>query len=607
MREIELLAPAKDYDAVRAAIDYGADAVYMGATRFGARAVACNSIEDIALSVEYAHQYGARLYATLNTLIYERELAEAESVAREVVGAGVDALIVQDMAFAKMDLGVELHASTQMCNASVDHCRFLSDSGFSRVVLERNLTLDRIREIGEGCGAELEVFIHGAICVGYSGRCLLSRAMNPQRSGNRGECSQPCRLSYDLCDGSGRRVIEGKHLLSVKDLNLTNHIGDLLDAGATSLKIEGRLKDLSYTKNIVAHYRGVVDRAIAEREGFCRSSRGVSKVDFTPIPSKSFSRGETTYMLEGSRRGVASFDTPKALGEVVGEIVGCRGGRLEVRLRGEVATGDGVCFVGSEGLVGSSVNRIDDNRWITLNRAIEARSVVVGRELYRNYDRLFEASLASSRVRRVIGVEGLLSCDDGVVKVCYRDVDGYEAMATLSDYFGAAKDIDKMSKMIEMQLMKSGDTIFDVERVDISGWSGEFIPSGALAALRREALTKLREVRLRGASEAKHRVYRPMDVSYPERRVGGEVGVTNSLAAAFYRDHGVEQIDDSWECAESLEGRSVMVSDYCIRREIGECLKEGSRLDRELYIERGGDRFRVDVDCVRCQMRLVKV
>ena len=319
VKSIELLAPAKDLQAAVAAVDYGADALYIGGARFGARHAAGNSAEEIARAVEYAHQYGVRVHATLNTLLYDGELAEAERQARELIAAGVDALIVQDMALRRMNLPVELHASTQAATRTPEQALFLERCGFARVILERALSFDEIRAIRAACGGDLECFVHGAICVGYSGRCFLSRSMS-ERSGNRGACSQPCRLTYDLVDESGRTVVKGRHLLSVRDLNLSDRIGELIDAGITSFKIEGRLKDVGYIKNVVSHYRQRIDRELASRPGFCRSSVGESRPDFQPDPSKSFTRGESEYFFDGRRAGVASFDTPKAVGEFVGRV-----------------------------------------------------------------------------------------------------------------------------------------------------------------------------------------------------------------------------------------------------------------------------------------------
>ncbi|MDE7070138.1 MAG: U32 family peptidase, partial [Alistipes sp.] len=344
LETIELLAPARDFEAAVAAVDYGADALYMGGARFGARHAAGNSAETIARVAEYAHQYGVRVHATLNTLLYDDELEAAERQARELIAAGVDALIVQDQAFRRMNLPVELHASTQMCNRTPEQARFLERCGYARVILERALSLDEIRAVRAACGVELECFVHGAICVGYSGRCFLSRSMS-ERSGNRGACSQPCRLPYDLKDAGGRTILGGRHLLSVRDLNLSARLGELIDAGISSFKIEGRLKDVGYIKNVVAHYRREIDRALLERPRLRRASDGESVPDFRPDPAKSFTRGESEYFFGGRRRGVASFDTPKAVGQPLGRVSQVGRGWFRLEKPADLAPGDGLCFL----------------------------------------------------------------------------------------------------------------------------------------------------------------------------------------------------------------------------------------------------------------------
>ncbi|MFI3248275.1 MAG: U32 family peptidase [Rikenellaceae bacterium] len=607
MREIELLAPAKNYDSARAAVDHGADAIYIGGAKFGARVAAANSVEDIARAVEYAHKYGVRLYATLNTLLFESELGMAEDAARDIVAAGVDALIIQDMAYARMNLGVELHASTQMCNMTGEGVKFLEELGFSRVVLERNLSLHDIERIRRVTNVELEAFIHGAICVGYSGRCLLSKSMSP-RSGNRGECSQPCRLNYDLVDRAGRKIMESKHLLSVKDLNLTTRIGAMIDAGVNSLKIEGRLKELSYTKNIVAHYRSVVDEVIADRGGLVRSSSGRSKIEFEPNPAKSFSRGETLYLFDGKAQNVASLDTPKALGEYIGGVSARRKDSFKVKSRRELATGDGLCYLSKDGLVGSNVNRVevasDGDLWITLNRAV---GLDVGTKLHRNFDRVFESTVENSRSRRTIECSAKIVCAAGKIEVKYRDIDGYESSAEIVDSFEQAKNAEKMEQVTQTQLSKCGDTIFEVTNVDTSAWGGEFIASSQLATLRREALERLDMARVEGTKNRERKIFEEnLGARYPEVEIGGEVGVTNSLAEALYRDHGVREIAPPLERMRSLVGEQVMESSYCIRGQIGECLRRGTKLRGDLFLERGNLRYRLKFDCTKCRMSLIK-
>ncbi len=600
MKKIELLAPAKNRDAAFAAIDYGADAIYIGGTGFGARYAASNSISDIAAVVEYAHAYGVRVHCTLNTLLFESELAAAEATAREVVAAGVDALIVQDLAFARMGLGVELHASTQMSNMTVEGVRFLEECGFSRVVLERALSLHQIAQIASATSVELEAFVHGAICVGHSGRCYLSRSLS-QRSGNRGECSQPCRLSYDLCDESGRKLLENKHLLSVRDLNLSSHIGSLLDAGVVSFKIEGRLKDIGYTKNIVAHYRAAIDEQLALRPSLCRSSVGVSTPDFAPNPSKSFARGESEYLFLGQQRNLASFDTPKSMGERIGQIVEQRADRFKLeRGAAPLNAGDGVCFVTSAGLTGTNIN-VAEGEWFIPNRA---EGLGVGAELYRNFDKRFVDRLERSRVRRTIGAVAQLQCSANKIIVTYTDAEGISSSAALEGEFEPPRNTSKMEEVARAQLSKSGDTIFEVERVDFEG-EVLFVASSQLATLRRKALeeltTKRRESHQRPTPFVERREARvPLPEILPSHNV------VNSVARAFYFDHGAESVADGYDLSAMFDGEKVLESSYCIRREIGECLKQGSTLRGNLYLQQGGVRYSLEFDCAACQMSLIK-
>ena len=598
MKSIELLAPAKDLQAAVAAVDYGADALYIGGARFGARHAAGNSAEEIARAVEYAHQYGVRVHATLNTLLYDGELAEAERQARELIAAGVDALIVQDMALRRMNLPVELHASTQAATRTPEQALFLERCGFARVILERALSLDEIRAIRAACGVDLECFVHGAICVGYSGRCFLSRSMS-ERSGNRGACSQPCRLTYDLVDESGRTVVKGRHLLSVRDLNLSDRIGELIDAGITSFKIEGRLKDVGYIKNVVSHYRQRIDRALASRPGFCRSSVGESRPDFQPDPSKGFTRGESEYFFDGRRAGVASFDTPKSVGEFVGRVARVDGRNFTLAGPHDLAPGDGICFRTWNGLAGTNVNEVAGNR-IVPNRM---EGVVPGAEVFRNFDRRFSLALDRSRTRRVIPVRADAAITPQRVTVRFTDCEGVVAEVTRDGAFEPAKDSRKMSETVAAQLSRSGDTIFDVREVRSEGCD-RFVPVSLLAELRREGLERLRRARL--DRPVVHAIL-PEDRSapYPSKVLTAEENVTNRLAEEFYRDHGVTRIARGLDLEPATAGHPVMRSAYCIRREIGQCLKEHPTLKGELFLMRGRFRYRLRFDCARCEMSLI--
>ena len=597
-RKIELLCPARDYRAAIAAVDCGADALYIGAEGFGARRAATNSTADIARVVDYAHLYGVRVYVTLNTILYESELKQAEALARELIAVGVDALIVQDMAYREMNLPVELHASTQVCNMTPEGAKFLEDSGFTRVILERALSLEEIKSIRSATTVDLECFVHGAICVGHSGRCYLSRSQS-SRSGNRGECSQPCRLTYDLVTERGERLISGKHLLSVKDFDLSERIGELIDAGVVSFKIEGRLKDDNYIKNVVSYYRRKIDEALAARPDCVRASVGRSEIEFEPDPKKSFTRDGGEYMFSGKRAGVASFLTPKAVGEYVGCVATTS--KRDFKLVGKMSlnAGDGICVITPEGIVGTNVNRVEGGI-VEPNRM---DGIKAGMEVYRNYDHRFTQAVERSRTRRAVDAECCVTLTAEGIGVTYTDEEGFSVAVERSVVLDAAKSIEKMRSVAEEQMAKSGDSIFRVVKVDVEGaeW---FATAKVLAELRREALSMLAAKRMMRTMEHDIRTDSG-EARFPIQRLGAEYNVVNSLSRRFYTKHGVEHIVDGLDLWATTIGERVMESSYCIRREIGECLKKGSRLRDRLYIEHGRHRYRLDFDCAKCRMSLI--
>ena len=596
MRYIELLSPAKDFTAAVAAIDHGADAVYMGASRFGARQAAGNSLDDIARVAEYAHRYGARLHCTLNTVLFDDELQDAERMARELIAAGADALIVQDMALREMNLPIEMHASTQVGNTTPEGVKFLEECGFARIILERSLSLEEIRNICAATSAEVECFVHGAICVGHSGRCFLSRTTSA-RSGNRGECSQPCRLPYDLLDSRGNKIITGKHLLSVRDMDLSDELELLMDAGITSFKIEGRLKDVRYIKNVVSHYRQRIDNILARRTDIVRPSVGTSRIEFTPDPAKSFTRGASTYMLHGKSSGVASFDTPKAVGEYIGEIKNISRRGFTLSQAADLAAGDGICIITKEGISGTNINAVNGST-IEPNRM---DGIVEGAKVYRNYDHRFTLSLDRSRTRRTIEASAQLTLSPESCRLTIKDEQGIEVSVERNETLSPANNPEKMQQTAQRQIEKSGDTIFSITKVDVIG-SENFAPASLLSDMRREALERLTEARI--AAPRHHKII-PDDGSarYPYPMVSRYENVTNSLAEKFYLKHGVQEIEPALEL-QPTQGERVMISSYCIRREIGECLKQKPTIKGDLYIEHGTARYRLDFDCKRCLMTL---
>ena len=597
VRNIELLAPAKELQSAVDAVDCGADAVYIGAAQFGARHAATNSVEDIAKAVEYAHRFGVKVYATLNTLIFDDELQAAKAQAEALVAAGVDALIVQDMAYCRMGLDVPLHASTQTACSTVEQVRFFEDVGFERAILERNLSLAEIENICDKTNIEIEAFVHGAICVCHSGRCYLSRSMS-DRSGNRGQCSQPCRLPYDLTDGKGTIYIKGKHLLSVTDLDLSQRIGQMLDAGVNSFKIEGRLKDRVYLRNVVSHYRRLIDEQIALRTECRRASVGVSHIEFEPNTAKSFTRGGGTYLFDGKRAGVASFDTPKALGERIGRVTKVVGNRFAVDSTLQLATGDGVCFITGGEAVGTNINAVE-GQWITPNRI---DGIKVGTELYRNFDRLFSATVERSRIRRASEVSVDVVFTDKSITATATDCTGVSASVTMEISTDEAKNAEKMEAVVVEQMSKSGQTIFDVVRVDVS--AVRFVPASVVAGLRRELLAALEQQRVAVYSHSRGFEER-VGALYPRAELTEQDNVTNAVAREFYADHGVKSIADGLDIAPSTADHRVMVTDYCIRREIGQCLLCKPTISGELFLERGRKRYKLVFDCKKCQMSLI--
>ena len=605
MKQLELLAPAKDFDTAVDAINCGADAVYIGAGKFGARHSATNSIADIARAADYAHRYGAKVYATLNTLLYDNELEEAREQALALIDAGVDALIVQDMAYWQMDLPIALHASTQTNCVSPEKVKFFEEMGFERAILERSLSKAEIAEIRKATSIELEAFVHGAICVSQSGRCFFSRSTS-ERSGNRGECSQPCRLEYDLCNDKGDIIIKSKHLLSVRDLDLSARLGEMIDLGITSFKIEGRLKDRTYVRNIVSLYRQLLDCEIAKRDDVERSSVGRSTIEFEPNASRTFTRGAGEYFFDGKRRDVSSFDTPKAMGERIGRIVRVDRRGIILDRKHDLTTGDGVCFISNGALVGTNVVGVEGER-VQLNRY---EGVAVGIEIFRNYNRLFSQMVERSRIKRTIDIDLDLTFSKNKITLTATDETGCESIATAPYTFEAVRDVSKSEEALRRQLSRTGYTIFSVRDITIKNIG--FIPMSEVAELRREVLDGLESNRLAehnfgiiATSLTSVQNRRERKAQYPSMVLTPQDNVTNRLAREFYTKCGVEEIADGLDCRPSTAGEQVIISDYCIRREIGECLKEKTRLKGDLFLVRGTKKYRLAFDCKACQMRVI--
>lgn len=602
-KRIELLAPAKNVEYGIAAIDCGADAVYIGGPRFGARSAAGNSVADIARLAEYAHVFGAKVYVALNTLLFDNELTQAQAIAAEVWHAGADALIVQDMAFAAMPLPpIELHCSTQTFNMSAEKIGFFEKAGFSRVILERALIIDEIKNIRETTSIELETFVHGAICVCFSGQCYMSHVISG-RSGNRGECLQQCRWDYDLVDAGGKKILREKHLLSVADLDLSANLAELIAAGVTSFKIEGRLKDLTYLKNSVSHYRLRLDEIISADSTLRRASSGTTVFDFVPDPRKSFSRGFTTYYLHGTGNKVSSFDTPKSTGQYIGEVG--RVGRDNFTLDSpvaELANGDGICFLSREGkYMGTNINLVGDAAVFP----DKMEGITPGTSIYRNYDRQFVRKLENSKTRRAIGVKAEICMSNSEISLRLTDLDGFYVEKSVTGNFDEARNPEKARETIISQVGKTGDTPFNIIEFTFKDDCVLFVTSSVINALRRDALEALKIKRLTDyrreerKSGGEHAVY-------PETTLSCYDNVTNSLSEKFYRDHGVTNIEKGVELSGNQRDITVMRTRYCIRRETGQCLLEkGTAYRGALRIVNTKNTFDLEFDCAKCEMSII--
>lgn len=610
--EVELLAPARDADTAIAAINHGADAVYMGAWGHGARHQASNSLEDVERVVKYAHQFEVKVYVTVNTIVYEDEIEGVERLVWDLWRIGVDAIIVQDMALLKMHLPpIALHASTQCDIRTPGKAAMLEAAGFSQLVLPRELSAEEIKRFREATTVPLEAFVHGALCVSYSGDCQASFALTG-RSANRGECAQICRYSFDLEDKDGNKLMRDKHLLSLKDMNRMEMLGEMLEAGVSSFKIEGRLKDAGYVKNVVAAYSEALDRICLESGGkYRRGSLGKSSPTFRPRIEKSFNRGFTSYFLKDTGPGkgaLASFDTPKWIGEEVGTVVTQKDGRtLVAKLTAELHNGDGLGYFNSEGrFAGFRLNRVEGNRLFAASEVDVRR----GAKLYRNSDSEWDRTLERSEGNRKIAVDMTLrETGDRIALEIREPVTDVWVEQTAECERQEARTPQEQPR--ERVLGKLGDTIYTLGKLD-DRLGRRFVPSSVLAQLRREALEAFAACRL-----ARYKLERRKGVDtealkkMEHRALTRHDNVANSLAEEFYREAGysVDKLPKAMEVAsksEKMSDRRVMQTRYCLRRELGACLKtpEGKNLPKELYLATANARLRLEFDCAQCRMNV---
>lgn len=601
-RPIELLAPARDLECGIAAINAGADAVYIGGPRFGAREDASNSVEDIEKLARYAHIFNAKVYVTLNTILFDHELDNANHLAQILYEAGADALIVQDMAFLMIDLPpLPLHASTQTHNFDIEKIKFLSDAGFSRIVLARELSLEQIGRIRKEVTAELEYFVHGSLCVSLSGQCYLSHAIGG-RSANRGACAQPCRRKYTLTDGNSKILISDKHLLSLKDLNLSDYIGELAEAGLDSLKIEGRLKDVSYVKNITAYYRKKLDAVIEGSSLVNKASAGVVYLDFTPDAAKSFNRGSTDYFLHGRKNDIASPDTPKSLGEELGVVRYVTSGWFEISSDIVVSNNDGLVFLNRKGdATGIKVNKVSGKQIFpdTLN------GIFPGARIFRNYDHRFSMLISSESAIRKLQVSIKLKALENNLTVIAESETGIYCLSSVPVNFTPAQNTEASCNAIKTQMSKAGNTPFEVISIDTGGCERYFFPASVLNSIRRSVLDQLKEK----LEETKGTYTKParIETSYPQASVGYEANISNTLAKKFYEKFNVEISDSALEVTSEDEGKKLMTTKHCLRYSLGYCPKYGTggkEPELPLYLVDGNIKLRLEFDCKDCCMSI---
>lgn len=619
MRKLELLAPAKDLKCGIAAIDCGADAVYIGAARFGARQAVGNSIDDINELCEYAHKFGCKVYVTVNTIIYDNELEDTQKLLNELGRIGVDAILVQDMGITKLQLpqNVALHASTQTDNRSAEKVEWLARHNFDRVVLARELSLEEIRNIHRRVPqTELEVFVHGALCVSYSGVCYASEYCFG-RSANRGACAQFCRMKFDLTDKDGNEIINQAHLLSLKDMCRIDSLEQLADAGVTSFKIEGRLKDINYVRNVTAAYNKQLNEIISRRGSeYERASSGVCDIRFTPNLNKTFNRGFTDYFLNGRTSDLASFYTPKAMGEYVGKVKEIRGNSFNVAGTTSFANGDGLCFINSNNeLEGFRINRAEGNRLFPLRMP---RGLRKGIALYRNSDQLFEKELNGDNGQRKLGIRiNIKASAEGLhieTKTCDEKL-----RINLQKYISLEKAQKSQIDNIKRQISKFGNTIFTVEDVIVEPTNFPwFIPNSILAEIRRQATDELMGRLSEMSENQKDTKTKDQAQQLPDN---GKVSfhsissyqqpymynIANRLAHSFYEQEGMSDITPAFEIKKP-SSPLVMQCRYCLRHELGQCKKshkQSGLLKEPLHLRLADGRtFRLEFDCKKCQMNI---
>lgn len=612
---LELLSPARDVGIAREAILHGADAVYIGGPGFGARHNASNSLSDIAGLVPFAHRYGAKIFVTLNTILHDDELEPAQRLITDLYETGVDALIVQDMGVMELDIPpIELHASTQCDIRSVEKAKFLSDVGFSQIVLARELNLQQIKAIYDNTDATIEFFIHGALCVAYSGQCNISHAQTG-RSANRGDCSQACRLPYTLKDDQGRVVAYEKHLLSMKDNDQTANLAQLIDAGVRSFKIEGRYKDMSYVKNITAHYRQMLDAIIEDRGDLMRSSAGRTEHFFVPSTDKTFHRGSTDYFVNARKGDIGAFDSPKFIGLPVGEVLKVAKDHLDVEVSEALTNGDGLNVMIKREIVGFRANTVEktgENRYRVWPNEMPAdlHKVRPRQVLNRNLDHNWQQALQKTSSERRIVVDIDLSGWQEQLVLTMTCEDGVSVTHTLDGEFAEATQAEKALANLRDGVAKLGQTIYFARDVQINLPGALFVPNSLLNQLRRETVERLDDARVKAAPRGQRKAVSVPPPVYPDTHLSFLANVYNHKARAFYQRYGVKLIDAAYEAHQEKGDVPVMITKHCLRFAFNLCPKQAKGSIKSwkatpMQLIHGDEVLTLKFDCRPCEMHVI--
>ena len=621
---LELLSPARDAAIAKEAILHGADAVYIGGPSFGARHNASNSVADIAGLVEFAHLFHAKVFVTINTILHDDEVEPARQLIHQLYDAGVDALIVQDMGVMAMDIPpIELHASTQCDIRTLDKAKFLSQAGFSQIVLARELNLQEIRSISENVDATVEFFIHGALCVAFSGQCNISHAQTG-RSANRGDCSQACRLPYTLKDEQGRVVAFEKHLLSMKDNNQTANLADLVDAGVRSFKIEGRYKDVGYVKNITAHYRRELDAILEQRPHLCRASSGRTEHFFRPDPDKTFHRGSTDYFVRDRLIDIGAFDSPTFTGLPVGQVEKVDKRTLVAVTDTPLANGDGLNVLIKREVVGFRANVVElldsfeEDGQPRLRYRIEPNELPAAlsrlrplHPLNRNLDHNWQQALLKPSAERRVAVHWQLLVQADHLELQVSSEEGITASARLSGAVVAANNAEQAHEQLCDTLSKLGTTLYYSRGVQLQGDLVPFIPGSQLKALRRDAIAALDAARLQAHPRGTRKPVSVPPPVYPHSHLTFLANVYNAKARAFYQRYGVQLIDAAYEAHEESGEVPVMITKHCLRFSFNLCPKQakgvtGVRTKVEpMQLVHGDEVLTLKFDCKPCEMHII--